>query len=350
MEKQRFNSHITLVSPKNGEEIELTNGEVLKFINGYKKGLSVEHAFIADNYAPDKLRLEWESCADDEKWTVLLSYSEDLSNAFTFETDEKFLEVDCHFIKNKVFWKVLGKQVESQTFNFNLKRLPENIFIEGVVNVRDIGGYSGEGGKRIKRGIIYRGAYVDGITENGKKFANEVLKISTDLDLRNEGEGSADSESSPIGEGVKHILKCGCMYTGNEWSGVEHVGKEGIDIPEGARKLVEELLVFADKTNFPLYTHCVLGRDRTGTLICVLLALCGVSERDIMLDYELSFFSKSGCHEKTEASKIIGYFEKVIDYIKTFEGETLQEKVVSFLKQSGMSDAQMSEIKNNILE
>ena len=259
------------------------------------------------------------------------------------------MEIDCHFIKNKVYWKVLFDKVESETFYFILNRLPENIFLEGVVNVRDIGGYLGEGGKSIKRGIVYRGAYVDGITENGKKFANDILKIRTDLDLRNEGEGSADSEYSPLGEGVKHVLKCGCMYTGNEWSGVAHVGKEGIDIPEGARKLVEELSVFADETNLPLYTHCVLGRDRTGTLICALLALCGVSERDIMLDYELSFFSKSGCNEKEEAVKIIGYFEKVIDYIKTFDGETLQEKAVSFLKQSGMTDAQMTAIKNNLL-
>lgn len=92
------------------------------------------------------------------------------------------------------------------------------------------------------------------------------------------------------------------MYTGNDWSGCEHVGKEGIDIEEGKRKLVDELAVFDDKDNFPIYAHCVLGRDRTGTLIGVLLALCGVSKNDIMMDYELSFLSRTGCGENTNVA------------------------------------------------
>ena len=345
------NSEIELISPKNEEEIELTNSVILKYINGYKRGLSSELFCEGENYEPNGLKLEWKS-SKVGLWVVYLDYNPDFITPITYTTNEKFIEINEHFTAQKVYWKVALSDgtASSQVYCFNLKRLPETISLEGVVNVRDIGGYEGLDGKRVKRGIIYRGAYVDDVTEKGKKIARDSLKIRVDLDLRNEGEGSANDISSPLGEDVKHILRCGCMYTGNEWSGVEHVGKEGIDIPEGARKLVEELRVFACADNFPLYTHCVLGRDRTGTLIAVLLALCGVSKRDIMLDYELSFFTKSGTAKKEDVLRITGYFEKVIEHIENFEGNSLSKKTESFLKSSGMTVEEIISIRNNVLE
>ena len=239
---------------------------------------------------------------------------------------------------------------ESEVGSFVLCRLVETVFIEGVSNTREIGGFLGLGGNTVRRGAIYRGAYLDDVTEQGKRFAREVLGIRTDLDLRNEGEGSADDALSPLGEGVKHILRPGCMYTGNKWGGLTHVGRVGIDIPEGARKLVEELLVFADSDNYPIYVHCVLGRDRTGTLIAALLALVGVSEDDIMLDYKLSFFSQKGCEEGTDIPKVIGYFEQVLEYIKGFGGDTLVENAERFLLQSGLSKEAIAAIRQNVLE
>ena len=347
---RRCDQEIKLISPKNGAEIELTNEVVLSFIKGYERGLSVSYAFEGDNYEPNCLRLEWQASFED--YSVYVAYEPTFKNPYIFHVKGLFIDLYTHFYSKTVYWKVVTNNglCESSVFTFSLERLVENVYIEGVVNARDIGGYVGLDGKKVKRGIIYRGAHLDQITDNGKAFASVHLKICVDLDLRNEGEGSASQGYSPLGDKVKHILRCGCMYTGNNWSGVAHVGKEGVDIPEGARKLVEELLVFADSDNFPLYTHCVLGRDRTGTLIGVLLALCGVSKRDIMLDYELSFFSKAGGTDKDNALAIIGYFEKVLDYIETFNGSDLREKTEDFLKLSGMSETQILAIRKNVLE
>ena len=342
---------VLLTEPKNGEEIELNSDPILAFLNGYKKGLSVEYAFDGDNYAPKPLRLAWKS-SKVGLWVVYLDYNPDFTSPKIFRAKEQFLDLNVHFTERRIYWKVESEDrlIKSEISHFIIGSLPKTVFVDGVVNVRDIGGYTGLDGKKIKRGIIYRGAYLDGITDEGKSFVDEFLKIKVDLDLRNEGEGSADEKFSPLGENVRHVLRCGCMYTGNNWSGVEHVGKEGIDIPEGARKLVEELLVFADRDNFPLYAHCVLGRDRTGTVIALLLALCGVEKEDIMLDYELSFFSKSGTQTKEEALKIIGYFEKVIEHIETFKGDCLRQKTEDFLKISGMTEEQIIAIRTNVLE
>ncbi|MBR2337674.1 MAG: tyrosine-protein phosphatase [Clostridia bacterium] len=99
-----------------------------------------------------------------------------------------------------------------------LRKPTQTIAIDGAVNARDIGGYKGLNGKRVKRGIIYRGAHLDGITD------------------------------------------------------------------------------------------------------------------------------------KDNALAIIGYFEKVIDYIEAFTGRDLREKTEEFLKQSGMTEEQIVAIRNNVLE
>ena len=44
----------------------------------------------------------------------------------------------------------------------------------------------------------------------------------------------------------------------------------------------------------PVFFHCSLGRDRTGTLDILLLALLGVREGDIGKAYEVTYFAPVG--------------------------------------------------------
>lgn len=343
---------ITLKSPKNKASVELNNEDVFAFFKGYSEGYSEKFAHKGDNYAPKPVVFEWNGDLD-SAFTLTVWEKDNDQIKFEYTTAERFIAVDALVREGEYCWFVQTKTddcvVKSEVFSFKLSISLGTVFIEGVSNTRDIGGFKGLYGKTIPRGLVYRGGYLDNVTQKGREYAKQVLKIKTDLDLRNEGEGSADDKFSPLGEGVNHILKSGCMYTGNNWSGCKHVGKEGIDIEEGKRKIVEELSVFANNENFPLYTHCVLGRDRTGTLIAVLLAMCGVSKRDIMMEYELSFFSSIGCGEDTKVPEIIGYFQKVLEYLETYDGNTLYEKTIDYLLRAGMDNETILAIQNNML-
>ena len=130
----RCDSEIVLISPINGEEIELTNPVILEFINGYKRGLSSEYAFKGDNYEPKRLRLEWESPVKATVWTVCLAYNTNFEDGYTFHTTEQFLEIDVHFTSKEIYWKVIADdgQLESNVARFTLNRLPENLFIEVI--------------------------------------------------------------------------------------------------------------------------------------------------------------------------------------------------------------------------
>lgn len=63
------------------------------------------------------------------------------------------------------------------------------VTLDGVENVRDIGGMPTENDRSIRKGILYRAGEMDSvssvkISESGVKTAVEQLKIKTDLDLR----------------------------------------------------------------------------------------------------------------------------------------------------------------------
>ena len=48
------------------------------------------------------------------------------------------------------------------------------------------------------------------------------------------------------------------------------------------------------RANKPVYFHCSLGRDRTGTLDILLLGLLGVPEGQIGVAYEVTYFAPVG--------------------------------------------------------
>ena len=62
-----------------------------------------------------------------------------------------------------------------------------------------------------------------------------------------------------------------------------------------------------------------------------------------------ALFMNNNTEEPPVYSDIIGYFEKVIEYIKTFTGETLQQKTENFLIKSGITQIQIDSIKKNVL-
>ena len=205
---------------------------------------------------------------------------------------------------------------ESNTINFStIDKGPRVMKIDGIHNVRDLGGYNTASGRTLQ-GLIYRGgalspdnAYFPNVqlTEAGKKYMSETLKIKTDFDLRNAAQNKGLTES-PIPGAVLEYYNADGYDT-------------GIANKETYRKIFAAL---SDKNRYPVYLHCTGGADRTGTVSFLFNALLGVSEKELIQDYEYTSFSIYG-ERNSKGGKYS--FDKLLAAIKAYDGETLAAKV-----------------------
>lgn len=219
-----------------------------------------------------------------------------------------------------------GKTKEPVVGSFKTADTPRILSIDGLSNVRDIGNWKTDSGKRIKQGLLIRGTEMDAAVESGYYLTNkglvdmlEVFGIKTDIDLRAETLTSKDA----LGAQVEHKY-------------YDMVEYDGIFTDKGKEKI---RMVFADLSNpdnYPIYLHCTYGRDRTGTVCYLLEALLGVSRGDCLRDYGLS-------------NTYIVQIQQIEQGLKSYAGETLKEQVESYLLTCGVSEYQINSIRNIFL-
>jgi protein tyrosine/serine phosphatase len=212
-----------------------------------------------------------------------------------------------------------------------------------------MGGYKTTEGKRIRQGKIYRSGNMDSISSHGKKTLLNELKIRTDLDLRNYGQGLA-GKRSPLGARVRYISIHGIMYE-EVWKVSGRKGS-GRTVAQNTSTLIKEMKVFANKDNYPVVFHCIYGRDRTGTLAFTLGALLGMKKADLYKDYEMTFFSEVSSKSKINIKKRVERFNKLYNYMKKYSDpkRSLQYNVERYLLDNGMTKKELHTIKKVMLK
>ncbi|KFY11343.1 hypothetical protein V492_04522 [Pseudogymnoascus sp. VKM F-4246] len=183
---------------------------------------------------------------------------------------------------------------------------PPFIQVEGLPNLRDLGGYPVPGSqKSIRRGVVYRaGAPSNRIDEEGKKTM-KALGITHVYDLRSNPEiekaeaagkgGVVEFEGServfaPVFTDVDYSPQNLMVRFKNYQSG----SPEGFtaaygDILKNAPQSYTQILRhIAQWPTSPLLLHCTAGKDRTGVLCALLLSLCGVDDETVAREYSLT--------------------------------------------------------------
>ena len=208
------------------------------------------------------------------------------------------------------------------------------IYLPGVQNTRDIGGYVTVSGKRVREGLLIRGTEIDGLVESKyfltDKSAAEPFGFRCDLDLR-EAMLFTGSYKSRLGDNVNHKF-----YTSPSYG--------AIFSKEYQNALREIFRDFSDPDNYPMYLHCTYGADRTGTVVFLLQGVLGVSEEDMRFEYSLTAFMSSGYKDASNLNGIYGGFEGT-------NGDTIQDKIVNYLVgEVGVTNEQIESIRTIFLE
>lgn len=250
-----------------------------------------------------------------------ISETADFSHSLRYSTTGLDYSLTNFKTGTKYYWRVNG----NKTYSFEtLNNGPRFIKIDGVPNVRDLGGNA------IKQGMLFRGGSLNDyyqITEEGKRVFVDELGIKTELDLRLEAVGRLNE--SPAGD---RVTLRQIPYRPYE-EAFEQQYKQNICII---------MSVFADESNYPVYFHCRGGADRTGMLALYLRALLGESDDDIHTDYELTSLSAYAAGEKEGAkgyrSRNASYYREFLDLLDVYApGKPLSVKVKAFLLNCGVS-------------
>lgn len=267
---------------------------------------------------------------------LYLSENENMENSAEYELDTTVYKavIDNLKVDTTYYYRLeaaLGEEKQSVSGSFKTAATNRFLNIPNLSNVRDIGGLKTLDGRKIKQDLVIRGTEADGLvvadyflTDEYIGYAREHFGFKYDMDLRSELVGYP-GYISRFGEDVKHEFLDSPMYGGTiseiNWSKVNKI-----------------FSTFANSENYPMYVHCTYGKDRTGTMIYLLEAILGVSDEDKLFDYNLS----------KDADDV--NIEVMLAALQAYSGDTINEKVVSFLTQSaGITPEQIESIRNIML-
>ena len=213
-------------------------------------------------------------------YTIYFSENADFSNAMTITTNYSDIEGTTLIPGKTYYWKVTGTLTADALGGgkIKVKDAPVRwIQIDGIHNVRDLGGWKAASGKAIKYGMIYRGPNIDDISDAGIATIKQ-LGIKTELDIRR-----LDQKLQKQGTGMNYIfLESHAQYDRIFDSAYEE---------EVKRNYKEIFKILSDESNYPFYVHCQHGADRTGTFAFITNGVLGVAYEDLTRDFEVSSFA-----------------------------------------------------------
>jgi protein tyrosine/serine phosphatase len=160
---------------------------------------------------------------------------------------------------------------------------------QGCENARDLGGLRTVDGGETRRGAVIRADAPDHLTAAGWA-ALEAHGIRTIVDLRNEDELRPDLVPRPEGLTTLHLPLDG-VEDREFWDRWELLPPPLYYAPFLERfpeRAAGVIAAIANARSGGVLVHCVGGRDRTGLIALLLLALAGVDPEEIAADHALS--------------------------------------------------------------
>jgi protein-tyrosine phosphatase len=170
--------------------------------------------------------------------------------------------------------------------------------LAGVWNVRDLGGLVTVDGKRVRRGLVFRAAALDHATDDDVAIL-ATLGLNRIFDLRADRERS---HTRPAWQDATRVRIWKRNYAGNAGDLLARLREAGDGDPDlhGAmmdayRRIAREqapaiaaIFTALAQGEAPLLFHCAVGKDRTGAVAALLLAVLGVSFDEVIADYLLT--------------------------------------------------------------
>ena len=190
------------------------------------------------------------------------------------------------------FYRILEGSNIIKTGEFDTKGQIRMIRLNALRNVRDCGGWpTVDGENRFKYGTIFRGGalgfFIDDSINTAANRALDLSILENDFGVIGEVDLNGDLTIDPFYVGhnsTENILSfsAACYY----------------GMPNAYNQFYNVLNFIVQRVanGGAVYVHCQQGRDRTGSFISVIQALCGVCDDGILKDYEITTFWGNGTY------------------------------------------------------
>lgn len=191
------------------------------------------------------------------------------------------------------------------------------IELQGVSNVRDLGGTPVEGGRVVAPGLLFRGSALAGATEEDCRILFDELGIRCVVDVRCGWELEAKPDVQVPGVKYLHIPFYDLDIVGIEYTtrveGTIAIGRDIACDPDHYYRALANSLTVAQMgeglhaifdrvcQGIPVYQHCSGGKDRSGILALLTLTLLGVSREDALEDYLFTNVARDKNYDKMYA-------------------------------------------------
>ena len=326
---------IQLITPQNGETVSLLQDKHLSYIEKPTNDPTdrvdwLNLRVVQDDLSyPRPVHFSYQPAVDGE--IVILQKGK--REGITLKAIKGEADLPNLLIGTAYEWFVkIGEQTSEKSTFYTDSQPPRMLYVDGISNVRDFGGFQTADGKyRVRQGLLYRTSEMDThvtITEQGMQTFYD-LGVRTDLDIR----------------GIKDEYRAPALDTNRvKWVNVALAAYGEIYNEEQMKRYRQTFDVLLDAENYPIICHCWGGIDRTGCWLYILGAMLGVSKDDLELDYEMSSFSR--WNRRSRYSEQFGEFLKGLHAY----GESTQEAAVGFLKACGVTEEEMEKLREIFLE
>jgi len=228
---------------------------------------------------------------------------------------------------------------------------------EGCFNVRDLGGLRAAGGRVVRHGAVVRGDQANRLTAAGWT-ALQAHGVRTIVDIRDPTERKPDAAPRPV-ELVTVELPLEDQTDTAFWEQWRRFSCTPLYyrafLGHAQAQMAAIFAAIAEAEPGGVLIHCGAGRDRTGLVMLVLLALLGVSPEEIAADHALSaerlraLFAQEGREDEDLRAQ-----EQLREASTTARAEILSIlegfDAAAYLRAGGLREDQLAAIRNRLLE
>ena len=172
----------------------------------------------------------------------------------------------------------------------NAESLQRHLELPGCLNLRELGGYTTSEGKQIKWRTLLRSDSLHSLPESSQKKLLDY-GVKTIIDLRTPME--VNSQKYPFRHSLEiEYFNLPLVEDRKKLESIKQktLFEHNCFFLEQCSSAIKEILEIIASSQTAVLIHCAAGKDRTGIIIALLLALANVSVETIAKDYELSDF------------------------------------------------------------